>query len=58
MADEKNETPAKPTSQPQNSVPPERPKMPENRLVHGENKFPGRIDGVDKYPGRIDEVKK
>ena len=41
MADEKNETPK--TPQPQKPVP-ERPKMPENRIVHGENIVPGRID--------------
>lgn len=39
---EKDDPPKAP-AQPQNT--PEKPKMPENRIVHGENKFPGRIDG-------------
>lgn len=42
MADEKKETPK--TPQPQNTGAPERPKVPENRLVTGEGKVPGRID--------------
>ncbi len=42
MADEQNEPPK--TPQPQNTGAPERPKMPENRIVHGENHVPGRID--------------
>ncbi|MGH9240175.1 MAG: hypothetical protein ACRD3G_19195 [Vicinamibacterales bacterium] len=55
MAETKKTPP--PAPQPQNSVPSERPKMPENRLVNGESKFPGRIDGIKKYPGRIDGKK-
>lgn len=42
MAD-KNDPPKAPP-QPQNTGAPERPKMPENRIVHGEDRVPGRID--------------
>lgn len=48
MADEKNETPK--TPQPQNTGAPERPKMPENRIVHGNDPRTGVIQANN--PGR------
>lgn len=40
---ERNDPPKTPP-QPQNSDAPDRPKMPENRILHGEHIVPGRID--------------
>jgi hypothetical protein len=52
MAEDKNQSPK--TPQPQNTDAPERPKMPENRIVHGENKVPDRTilatPKIEGYP--------
>ena len=47
MADNKPE-PAKAPPKPQNTGAPERPKMPENRLITGNDVFPNRIEGNNK----------